>query len=68
LVTLNASFSWATKVQPALVATELASGDVEEGASGRLDVIAPVSLAPLPPPQPPSKTATEQKNKCTSFN
>jgi hypothetical protein len=77
---LNASFSLATKVQLLLLDPEPVAGVVGAGAgadgagaevtavSTAPDVLLPVPLASLPPPQPANRTATEQKSKCTGFN
>jgi hypothetical protein len=74
LATLNASFSWATKVQPLLLDTAPSVGAAAVGAGagavadGAVASTALALLPPLPPPQPANKTATEQKSKCTGFN
>jgi hypothetical protein len=64
-VTLKASFSLATNVQPSPLA-----GVAAAGAVAVANVEASAALAsPLPlPPQPANRTATEQKSKCTGFN
>jgi hypothetical protein len=71
LETLNASFSLATKVQPAADAVAGAgAAGVGADATGPSTAFAVLTSALLasPPPQPANRTATEQKSKCTGFN